>query len=130
MNPAGLSTPEHYVHVAIAAGNRTVYVAGQVAQDAEGRLVGAGDLAAPVEQAMVNVSVALLAAGATFEHVARTTIHVTDWSPERLPALTEGFGRAAARLGIQWLRPTSMIGVSCLAHPDFLVEIEVTAVLP
>lgn len=130
MNPAGLVTPQHYTQVAIASGSRTVYLAGQVAQDAEGNLVGPGDLAAQTEQAFVNVSIALRAAGATFEHVAKTTIYVTDWSPERLPSLTAGFARAAARLGVQWLRPTSMIGVSCLAHPDFLVELEVTAVVP
>lgn len=130
MNPSGLVKPAHYTQVAIAAGSRTVYLAGQVSQDAEGHLIGAGDLAAQTEQALINVSIALRAAGATFENVTKTTIYVTDWKPERLPALTEGFGRAAARLGIQSLRPTTMIGVSCLSHPDFLIEFDVTAVLP
>jgi enamine deaminase RidA (YjgF/YER057c/UK114 family) len=130
MNPPGLVKPEQYTQVAIATGSRTVYLAGQVAQDAEGNLVGAGDLAAQTEQALINVSIALRAAGATFENVAKTTIYVSDWSPERLPALSEGFARAAARLSIQSLRPTTLIGVSCLSHPDLLIEFDVTAVLP
>jgi enamine deaminase RidA (YjgF/YER057c/UK114 family) len=130
MNPPGLVKPAHYTQVAVATGTRTVYLAGQVAQDPDGNLVGPGDLAAQAEQALVNVSIALRAAGASFEDVAKTTIYVVDWKPERLAALTEGFGRAAARLGIQSLRPTTMIGVSCLSHPDLLIEFDVTAVLP
>lgn len=130
MNPPGLVKPQHYMQVAVATGTRTVYLAGQVAQDADGNLVGPGDLAAQTEQALVNVSLALQAAGASFDDVTKTTIYVVNWRPELLPALTEGFGRAAARLAIQSLRPTTMIGVSCLSHPDFLVEFDVTAVLP
>lgn len=130
MNPPGLVKPQQYMQVAIATGSRTIYLAGQVGQDAEGNLVGPGDLAAQTEQALTNVAIALQAAGATFDDVAKTTIYVADWKPERLPALTEGFARAAARLGIGSLRPTTMIGVSCLSHPDLLVEFDVTAVLP
>jgi enamine deaminase RidA (YjgF/YER057c/UK114 family) len=130
MNPDGLVKPQQYTQVAIASGSRTVYLAGQVSQDADGNLVGAGDLAAQTEQALVNVSIALRAAGATFDNVAKTTIYVADWSPERLPSLTEGFARAAARLAIQSLRPTTLIGVTCLSHPGFLIEFDVTAVLP
>ncbi len=89
-----------------------------------------GDLAAQTEQALINVPIALRAAGATFRERRKTTIYVADWRPERLPALTEGFARAAARLAIQWLRPTTLIGVSCLSHADLLVEFDVTAVLP
>ena len=58
-NPDGLPKPEVYRQVAVATGCRLVFLAGQVARDADGAPVGAGDLAAQVEQAYVNVGTAL-----------------------------------------------------------------------
>jgi enamine deaminase RidA (YjgF/YER057c/UK114 family) len=71
-----------------------------VAQDGEGNLVGAGDLAAQVEQAVMNVAAGLDAAGATFDDVAKTTIYVVDWDESKLEQLITGFGRAAARIEV------------------------------
>src|SRR3954471_9713516 len=51
INPAGLMTPESYAQVVAATGSRLVFVAGQVAQDADGRLVAPGDLAAQAREA-------------------------------------------------------------------------------
>jgi len=129
INPAGLLTPQGYTHVAVASGSRTIYVAGQVAQDADGNVVGAGDLAAQTAQAFRNVATALAGAGATFADVARTTFYVADWSPEKIGPLFEGFGRVAAELGIAQPGPTTLIGVAALAAPDLLIEVEVTAVV-
>lgn len=129
MNPAGLMTPQGYAQVAVATGGRTVYLAGQTAQDAEGNMVGVGDLAAQAEQAWINVATALEAAGATFADVAKTTMYVADWKPEKMEALFEGTGRVAARLGIDMNRPVTLIGVETLFSPDILVELDVTAVL-
>ncbi len=129
INPAGLVEPQGYAHVGIASGSRTVYLSGQIAQDAEGNLVGAGDLAAQTEQALVNVSIALEAAGASFADVAKTTIYVVGWKPDMIQALGEGLGRVAARLGVDPLRPTTMVGVEALGEPGALVEFDVTAVI-
>ncbi len=129
INPAGLVEPQGYAHVATATGSRTVYLAGQVAQDVDGTVVGVGDLAAQTEQALVNVSIALAAASASFSDVAKTTIYVVGWKPELMGPLFEGLGRAAARLGIDPLRPTTLVGVEALATPEVLVEFDVTAVL-
>jgi len=74
MNPAGLVEPQGYAHVGIATGSRTVYISGQVAQDASGTVLGVGDLAAQTEQALINVGIALDAAGATFGDVVKNTI--------------------------------------------------------
>ena len=90
-NPDGLPKPEVYRQVAVATGSRTVYMAGQVAGDADGSPVGAGDLAAQVEQAYVNVGTAVAAAGGTFDDVAKLTLYVVDWSEEKFAAL----GRAS-----------------------------------
>lgn len=129
MNPDGLPKPDVYRQVAIASGSRTVYIAGQVARDAEGNPVGAGDFAAQVEQALVNLNTAVEAAGGSFGDIAKLTIYVVDWQPEKMAALGEGVGKAVARLGIDPLRPITLLGVAALAEPDLLVEIEGIAVL-
>jgi enamine deaminase RidA (YjgF/YER057c/UK114 family) len=130
LNPTGLVEPQGYAHVAVASGSRTVYIAGQVSQDADGTTVGPGDLAAQVAQAFTNVSLALAGAGATFADVAKTTIYIVDWRPEKMGDLMAGFGRVAGELGIDPSRPSTLIGVAALAAPDLLIEVDVTAVLP
>jgi enamine deaminase RidA (YjgF/YER057c/UK114 family) len=64
INPEGLSSPLSYTHVVAATGSRLVFVAGQVADDADGNLVGDDDLAAQALQAFANVGRALAAVGA------------------------------------------------------------------
>ena len=129
MNPDGLPKPDVYRQVAVATGTRLVFIAGQVARDADGSPVGAGDLAAQVEQAMRNLHIAVTAAGGTFADIAKLTVYVVDWSPEKMAALGEGVGRAAAQLPIDPVRPITLIGVAALGEPDLLVEIEAVAVL-
>jgi enamine deaminase RidA (YjgF/YER057c/UK114 family) len=130
LNPDGIPKPDVYRQVAIATGTRTVYLAGQVARNAEGEPVGPGDLAAQVEQAYMNVATALAGAGGSFADVAKLTIYVVDWQPEKMAALGEGIGRAAARLEVDVTRPITLLGIAALAEPDLLVEVEATAVLP
>ncbi|MFI0485685.1 RidA family protein [Actinomadura sp. 9N215] len=129
MNPDGLPKPEVYRQLSIAAGSRTVYLAGQVARDAEGRKVGEGDFAAQVEQALLNVGTALAAAGGTFDDVAKLTVYVVDWTPDKMALLGEGVARAAAKMEIDPVKPTTLLGIAALAEPDLMVEIEAIAVL-
>jgi enamine deaminase RidA (YjgF/YER057c/UK114 family) len=130
LNPEGLPKPEVYAQVAVASGSRTVFLAGQVARDAQGQPVGAGDLAAQVEQAYLNVATAMAAVGGSFADVAKLTLYLVDWSAEKLPALGEGVARAAARLGVDPTKPVTLIPVTALGEPDLLVEVDATAVLP
>ena len=83
INPPGLPTPMGYAQVSVATGGRIVCVSGQVARDAAGQAVGGGDLAAQVEQAYTNLTVALEGAGASFDDVAKLTVYVVDWTPTR-----------------------------------------------
>lgn len=129
LNPEGLPKPDLYRQLSVASGSRTVYLAGQVARNADGEPVGAGDFAAQVEQAFLNVGTAMAAVGGTFDDVAKLTIYVVDWSPDRMPALGEGVGRAAARLGRGLTKPVTLLGVAGLGEPDLLVEVEAIAVL-
>ncbi len=128
--PDTLPTTTTHHQVAIARGTKMVFVAGQVALDADGNRVGDGDTAAQVEQCYVNVAAALRAAGASFDDVVKLTIYATDLSPTGLAHFGEGLGRACARLGIaQPMAPLTGIGVSALAEPEFRVEIEAIAIL-
>ena len=129
LNPDGLPQPDLYRQVAVAHGSRLVFLAGQVGRDAHGDPVGTNDLAAQAEQALRNVDVALRAVGATFADVAKLTVYVVNWSPEMMPTLGEGVGRAIGDLDIDLLRPMTLIGVVSLGEPDLLIEIEATAVL-
>ena len=75
------------------------------------------------------MATALEAAGGTFDDVAKLVLYVVDWSPEKLPALGEGVGRAAARLGRDLTRPVTLLPVAALGEPDLLIEVDATAVL-
>lgn len=129
VNPDGLPKPEMYRQMSVATGSRMVFLAGQVARDADGAPVGAGDLAAQVEQAYLNIATALAEVGGTFDDVAKLTIYVVDWSAEKMPLLGEGVSRAAAKLGVDPVKPITLLGVAALAESDLLVEVEATAVL-
>ena len=129
VNPAGLPQVDLYQQVSVATGSRLVFIAGQVARDAEGRKVGEGDFAAQVEQCYLNIGVALAEVGATFDDVAKLTVYLVDWTPDKMPLFGEGVARAAARLGVTPAAPLTGIGVAALAEPDMLVEVEATAVI-
>ncbi len=129
LNPEGLPKPDMYRQLSIATGSRLVFIAGQVARDANGEPIGAGDLAAQTEQAFRNVATAIAAAGGTFADIAKLNVYVVDWTPDKMAALGEGAMRAAATAGIDPLKPITLIGVAALGEPDLLIEIEATAVL-
>ncbi|MEU9763512.1 RidA family protein [Streptomyces sp. NPDC001834] len=128
-NPEGLMKTDLYRQVSVATGSKLVFIAGQVACDTDGVTVGEGDLAAQVEQCYLNVGTALAEVGASFDDVAKLTVYLVDWTPDKMPLLTEGIARAAAKLGISPAPPLTGVGVAALAGPDILVEVEATAVI-
>jgi enamine deaminase RidA (YjgF/YER057c/UK114 family) len=110
---------------AVVARGRSVFVRGQVGQDLDTAVnVGVGDPAAQAEQAMSNVETLLREAGARVEHICKITIYLTD------PRFREPVYRTVGR----WLRgvyPVSTgIVVAGLARPEWLVELDVIAVIP
>ena len=68
--------------------------------------------------------------GGSFADVAKLTLYVVDWSPEKLPALGTGVGRAAERLGLDLTKPVTLLSMTALGEPDLLVEVDAVAVLP
>ncbi|MFD9974153.1 RidA family protein [Streptomyces sp. NPDC059017] len=129
VNPGGLPEIDAYRQVSVASGSKLVLVAGQVAWDADGVTVGEGDLAAQVEQCYLNVGTALAGVGASFDDVAKLTVYVVDWTPDKMPLLMEGVARAAAKLGVTPVPPATLLGVVALDVPEHLVEIEATAMI-
>ena len=83
IRPEGLSNAPAYTHVVGARGAETLYISGQVANDASGKTVGVGDLAAQTQQVMENLQTALRAAGATFADVVKLTTFVVGYKPEQ-----------------------------------------------
>ncbi|MGW4964315.1 RidA family protein [Nonomuraea sp. NPDC004186] len=129
VNPDGLPEIDVYRQVSIASGTKLVFLAGQVSWDAQGVTVGEGDLAAQVEQCYLNVATALAGVGGSFDDVAKLTVYVVDWTPDKMPALLEGISRAGAKLGVTPVPPATLLGVAALDIPEHLVEIEATAML-
>jgi reactive intermediate/imine deaminase len=123
INPSGLSTPTGYSHVVSVRGGRTIYIAGQVALDPQGRIVGAGDLAAQTRQVFANLAIALKAAGATFDNVVKTNYYLRDATQVAIVR------EVRAKYFTKELPASTLVEVPRLAQPDFLIEIEVIAVV-
>lgn len=122
VNPPGLPEIDVYRQVSVATGTRLVHVAGQVAW-------AGGDLATQVAQCYENVATALAGVGGSFDDVVKLTVHVVDWTPDKMPQLLDGIARAADKLGITAKPPASLFGIVTLDVPEHLVEVEATAVL-
>jgi enamine deaminase RidA (YjgF/YER057c/UK114 family) len=126
IQPEGLLASPAYTHVVASRSGRTVHVSGQVAMDATGAVVGVGDLGAQTTQVMENLRTALGAVGATFADVVKITTYVVGYRPEQRAVI------AAARspfFGAGEPPASTLVGVSALAAPDWLIEIEAVAVL-
>ena len=130
INPEGLPKPEHYVQLSVATGTRTVVPVRAGRAGRAGQPVGAGDLAAQVEQAYSTWRPRWPRSVAGFDDVAKLTLYVVDWSTEQLAGLGEGVARVAQRLGVdRRCKPITLLGVAALGEPDLLMEVEAVAVL-
>lgn len=126
IRPEGLSNSPTYTHVVGARGAETLYISGQIAIDADGRPVGVGDLAAQTEQVMQNLQTALTAAGATFADVVKITTFVVGYKPEDRATIASVRSRY---LPTDNPPASTLVGVSALAAPEWLIEIEAIAVI-
>ncbi|VIO75590.1 2-iminobutanoate/2-iminopropanoate deaminase [Bradyrhizobium ivorense] len=124
--PSGLHHNPAYSHVVVASGARTIYISGQVSVDEEGRVVGPGDLAAQTTQVMTNLGSALKAAGATYSNIVKITTFVVGYKPELRPII----GKARGKF-FEGMEPpaSTLVGVTALAAPEWLIEIEAVAVV-
>lgn len=128
LNPPDLYDAVQYgfSHASVSGAGRTVHCAGQVAWDRNQNVVGVGDLAAQTRQVVQNLKAVLAAAGAGPADIVRIRTYVVDHTPDKL-------GVVGAEMAAFWdgatPAPNTWIGVQALALPDFLIEIEATAVV-
>ncbi len=121
-NPPTLSKPTGYTHVVETVGAvKTVYISGQIAFDANGDVVGAGDMKAQAEQVFKNLETALRAAGATFADVVKMNSYTTDMSKiaDVREVRARYFGANAPA--------STFVEVKGLVRPELMLEIEVIA---
>jgi enamine deaminase RidA (YjgF/YER057c/UK114 family) len=126
LNPDGVSKPTGYTHVVSGQG-RVVFIAGQVAANEAGEVVGEGDLAAQANQVFTNLKTCLASVGATFADVTKLTTFVVNYKPEDRAIVAAA---RAAHLPADNPPASTLVGVQALARPEFMIEIEATAVLP
>jgi enamine deaminase RidA (YjgF/YER057c/UK114 family) len=127
INPDDLSKNPAFTNIIVASGQmKTVYIGRQDAIDASGIIIGKGDIKQQAEQVLKNLQSALKAGGADVEHVIKWNIYVVQGQPIQ-PAF-EVFQPVWGR------RPNppavTMVFVSGLANPDFLVEMDAIALVP
>ncbi|MFF3213759.1 RidA family protein [Streptomyces sp. NPDC002886] len=125
VNPVTWSVEMGFNQGEVVSGQtRTLYLSGQTAMSAEGKPEHDGDMAAQLALSIDNVEAVLAEAGMSLAHLVRLNVYTTD-----VDLLFRHYGELASRLGAAGVAPTTtMLGVSRLAIPGQLVELEGTAV--
>jgi len=113
-----------YSHGIIAEAGRILYVAGQTSRDKEGNIVCRGDAAGQTRQILENMKQVIEGAGGRMEDVAKTTVFITDIK------YRDEVGRVRQEFFKEDRPANTLLVVSALADPDFLVEIEAVVPLP
>ena len=127
VNPPSLANPPSYSHVVTIEGpGKLIHIAGQVAQDKAGNVVGKGNLEAQVEQAQANMIAALAGVGAKPSDVIKITTYVVNYKPEYRAMIAQ---KRLAVFGKEAPPAATLVGVQSLALDDFLVEIEAIAAI-
>ena len=124
IQPQSLSDPRpRYSQGILADGGKLLFIAGQTASDKDGNVVGKGDIEAQSHQVFRNLSAVLQEAGGSLDNLVMTTTYITDRK------YREGYNRVRTQY-YKKISPTStLVIVSGLAHPDYLIEIAGVAVL-
>jgi enamine deaminase RidA (YjgF/YER057c/UK114 family) len=125
IDPDGLASRPFYHHVVRSSSRFLVHVSGQVGIDTDGEVVGGpDDFAAHVEQASVNLDLALAAAGVGRADVVKVTSFIVGYDHEtRWPIIKAAHSSFFSGAIPAW----TVVGVEALARPDLLIEIEATA---
>jgi enamine deaminase RidA (YjgF/YER057c/UK114 family) len=119
-----MHSPVGYSHIAEVTSGKLVFISGQVALDRNGDLIGRDDYTAQTKQIFENLKLALGSAGGTMQDVIKLNYYCTDMShmPE-IRAVRDNY------LNREKYPVSTAVGVTRLARPEFLVEIEAVAVI-
>jgi enamine deaminase RidA (YjgF/YER057c/UK114 family) len=110
-----------YNHAARAG--KTLYIAGQIANDVQGNLVGRGDFSAQARQVYTNLKNILEEAGGSLKNIVKMTTFLTHYSN------LEGYRAVKGEFFTDPMPPNTLVFVVSLANPDFLIEVEAVAEL-
>jgi enamine deaminase RidA (YjgF/YER057c/UK114 family) len=124
INPETMHHPTGYTHVVEVTAGRPVYIAGQVALDPSGAIVGPGDIRAQARQVFDNLRAALQAVGAGFEQVVKLTYFLVDAT--QLPVVREVRDQY---VNTQQPPASTAVEVRRLVQDDLLIEVEAIAVI-
>ena len=127
LNPNNLfpSLPHGFSQVVVASGRKTVFVSGQTAWNVRKNIVGGDSVIEQARQALRNLEAAIEATGGKLKDIVALRIYIVNYQAESATAV----GTALREFFSQNPPASTWIGVSALAVPEFLIEIEATAVL-
>src|SRR4051812_39022666 len=125
INPPELGSPPGYSQVVEVSAGRLVFIAGQTALDRDGHLVGNKDFAAQAGQVFENLAIALRASRCTAANLVKLTVFLTDM--DNLAGYREARNRFFASVTPPAAPAVTLVEVSKLYGPDFLIEVEAVA---
>ncbi len=128
-NPSTMNAPRSpYFQIAEAKAEKIVFIAGQVAVDPSGALVGQGDFEAQCAQVFANIRLALEAAGAGWKNIVEFTSYLV--RPEDAPKFTAYRNREYPKMFPDKIYPpNTLLVISALANPAYLLEVQTIAAL-
>lgn len=127
VNPTSLVKPSGYAHGVATQGGRLLFLAGQPALDAEGKIVAPGDIAGQFDQSFKNLKAVLEAAGGTMTDIVKLTIFVTNKSVYL--ASLKAVGAVYRSYFGRYYPAMTLVEVKSLFDDAAMVEIEGTAVI-
>jgi len=127
LNPPELGAPPGYSQIVEVRASRIIFIAGQTSLNRDGEVVGRNDFAAQAEQVFRNLSAALQSVGCTASHLVKLTVFLRDMA--HLQTYREARNRFFATVSPPAAPAVTLIEVSKLYGPDFLIEIEAVAAI-
>ena len=126
INPRGLFEPSGWTHVVTTDSSNLVFVAGQVAMDEKGNVVGKDNFSEQAQQTFLNLKTALESVGASPKDMVQMRYYVKDFRPKYLPIIREARREI---LSLEKSPASTLVGVPALFHDDLLIEIEAIGVM-
>jgi len=124
LNPDGLFKPGTFSQIAVTEGDKVVYISGQTARDPTSKIVAVGDVKGQAEKVFANLRTAIESVGGSMADIAKITTFVVNLQPDDRVWIGEMVKK-------HFPKPPAhtLVGISALATPELLIEIEATAVL-
>jgi len=124
LNPEGLFKPSTFSQIAVTEGDKVIHISGQTARDPTSKIVAVGDVKGQAEKAFANLRTAIESVGGSMGDIAKITTFVVNLQPDDRVWIGEMVKK-------HFPKPPAhtLVGISALAAPELLIEIEAIAVL-